>query len=110
MNRQTPEPIRQWAFDTIAEVPDEVGSERMGDYVLLYEGWSAFCLDDVLESLPPDADVEKELFDAAPDPVFIHRLQRFPSGRVKRYCKRTDTASEAILRAAGGPSLLSAMA
>jgi hypothetical protein len=62
-----PEPVRTWASDTIAEVSDEVGSEKRGDYLLLYEGWSPFCLDDVLESLPPDADVEEELFDAAND-------------------------------------------
>ena len=67
MKRLAPERLRQWASETIAEVSDEVGSEKNGDYLLHYEGWSAFCLDDVLESLPPDADVEEELFDAAQD-------------------------------------------
>jgi len=67
MNSQIPESVDEWAWETIAEVSDEVGSERNGDYLLHYEGWSAFCLDDVLESLPPDADVEEELSDAAND-------------------------------------------
>jgi hypothetical protein len=67
MNRQIPESVDKWASDTIGEISDEVGSETKGDYLLHYEGWSAFCLDDVVESLPPDADVEEELFDAAND-------------------------------------------
>ena len=66
-NLRIPESADRWAWDTIAEVSDEVGSEKRGDYLLHYEGWSAFCLDDVLESLPPDADVEQELLDAAND-------------------------------------------
>lgn len=67
MEDSAPAQVRKWVFDFIAEVSDEVGTERRGDHLLHYEGWSTFCLDDVLQALPADADVEEELFDAAYD-------------------------------------------
>ena len=52
-------------FSRAVEGAEDQGLSPPG--LLHYEGWSGFCLDDVLESLPPDVDVEEELFDAAND-------------------------------------------
>lgn len=44
-----PDKIRQWVWDNLEEISDEICIEKNGEYLLAYEGWSGFCVSKVFE-------------------------------------------------------------
>ena len=40
-----PKHIQSWIISVLGEVSDEVGTEKNGKYLLVYEGWSSVCVE-----------------------------------------------------------------
>lgn len=41
--------VKEWVYDILDSVEDDVGEDSFGNYVLKYEGWSPFCFPENIE-------------------------------------------------------------
>lgn len=57
--------IRRWIWDTLEEISDEVGTEKNGKYLFVYEGWSSLCVSKVFDSTRSDEENEDAYYKFA---------------------------------------------
>mgnify|MGYP000297658828 CR=1 FL=1 len=60
-----PPEIWRWVWDTLEEISDEVGTEKNGKYLLVYEGWSGLCVSEVFDSIKSDEENEDACYKFA---------------------------------------------
>ena len=60
-----PPEIWRWVWDTLEEISDEVGTEKNGKYLLVYEGWSGLCVSEVFDSTKSDEENEDACYKFA---------------------------------------------
>jgi len=65
MKISIPPYIQAWVDGVLEEVSDEVGKEENGEFLLLYEGWSSICVDEVYDPLKSDEENEKAYYSFA---------------------------------------------
>jgi hypothetical protein len=63
--KKVPDCIRKWVYSVLDEVSDELGRERRGRWLLVYEGWSAFCIEPVWDPPRPDEENEDVAYEYA---------------------------------------------
>jgi len=60
-----PRKIREWLWDTLAEISDEIGIEENGRYMLAYEGWSGDCVSHLFDPKKSEEENEDEYYKYA---------------------------------------------
>lgn len=57
--------IWKWVWGILEEISDEVGVEKNGKYLLVYEGWSGLCVSKVFDSTKSDEENEEACYKFA---------------------------------------------
>ncbi len=57
--------IWNWVLDILAEVSDEIGVTKKGEFLLAYEGWGGFCVSGVFDPKKNEEENEEAYYQYA---------------------------------------------
>lgn len=86
--------IWEWVWDTLEEISDEVGTEKNGKYLLVYEGWSGLCVSEAFDSTKSDEENEDTYYRFAEeqsDEIIEEQIKKYEA-----YYSLIDCSHESI--------------